>query len=421
MLFNTFKATAQLQMPDNILVGAEKQYWVDSVVGSGSTYTWKIDDVVQQNGKVNLFSFTWNKVGNFFLEVQETSGNNCPGQIMSGWVNVTMSSALAIISPALEVPCAIEAVPPYPDLESFLKAGGNIFDNCKIDSATFRLSSEEITGIGYPEPYLIKREYTISDECGNTGKCLQTITVPGVLTAVATTTNNECQNNSTGKIDIALTGGTPKFTFLWNNGETGKNLVGLPTGLYTVNIIDKNGCITKLSVSIVDEGLIPFAEFTPGLPELMTYSFINSSTNAASYFWDFGDGQTSTSVNPLNTYSVTGSYIVTLIVSNNCGNDTATQLISLDIPELEFYNGFSPNGDGLNDSWNIPVLNYYPINRVTIINRWGSEVWKSINYNNQSNFWSGKNMFGKDLPDGTYFYIINYSNIEKRGWIFIKR
>jgi gliding motility-associated-like protein len=88
---------------------------------------------------------------------------------------------------------------------------------------------------------------------------------------------------------------------------------------------------------------------------------------------------------------------------------------------IDFYNGFSPNGDGKNDSWLIPVLNNYPNNSVLIINRWGDEVWLGNNYDNKSVIWTGKNMTGDELPDGTYYYIIYYNNIKKQGWVFIKR
>jgi gliding motility-associated-like protein len=94
-----------------------------------------------------------------------------------------------------------------------------------------------------------------------------------------------------------------------------------------------------------------------------------------------------------------------------------------DEPEVsfDFFNGFSPNGDGINDWWNIPILGKYPQNSVVIINRWGDEVWKRDNYDNNSVVFKGENMNGNELPDGTYFYIIQYGKIEKRGWVFIKR
>ncbi|MES2691403.1 MAG: ice-binding family protein [Bacteroidota bacterium] len=86
-----------------------------------------------------------------------------------------------------------------------------------------------------------------------------------------------------------------------------------------------------------------------------------------------------------------------------------------------FYNGLSPNNDGVNDSWNIPALNKYPKNFVTVINRYGSEVWKATDYDNNNVKFTGTNLDGDELPDGTYFYVINYNNSKKEGWLIIKR
>lgn len=94
--------------------------------------------------------------------------------------------------------------------------------------------------------------------------------------------------------------------------------------------------------------------------------------------------------------------------------------IALD-EEYEFYNGFSPNGDGKNDYWEIPFLVKYPINKVSIINRWGDVVWLAINYDNVTVRFEGKNMNNVDLPDGTYYYVIEYAVYVKSGWVFIKR
>ena len=73
VMMSTLRVTAQFLMPDNTCVGAEKQYWVDSIVGAGSTYTWKIDHVVQQSGSIDQFSVVWKNAGTYLLEVQETS------------------------------------------------------------------------------------------------------------------------------------------------------------------------------------------------------------------------------------------------------------------------------------------------------------------------------------------------------------
>jgi gliding motility-associated-like protein len=421
VMLSSIRATAQFSMPDNTYVGTEKQYWVDSVVGSGSTYTWKINNEIQYSGPLDRFSIIWNKVGTFFLEVQETSASNCQGEVKSGWVNVTEIPVLLITCPSIDIACAVKTVPEFTNLNAFLLAGGIIDHNCALDSTSFMQSAEVITGSAYPESYEITREYSVSDSCGNTTTCTIVISVPGVLSVVAVPTQLECYDNSTGKIDLTTSGGTPPYTFVWNNGETSEDISGLGTGINTVLVTDKNGCTTTSTTAITVENSLPIAGFIPNFVELMTYSFYNTSSYAETYSWSFGDDQTSTFANPRNTYADIGTYLVTLTVSNNCGTDVTSKELTVALPDLEFYNGFSPNGDRRNDYWEIPVLRYYPLNNVKIINRWGSVVWKTDNYSNTDNFWSGENLNGDNLPDGTYYYIINYGKVEKRGWVFIKR
>ena len=62
-----------------------------------------------------------------------------------------------------------------------------------------------------------------------------------------------------------------------------------------------------------------------------------------------------------------------------------------------FPNVFSPNNDGNNDTWVIRNLQNYPQNELTVLNRWGNEVYKAKGY---SGNWDGDN-----LSEGTYFYV----------------
>ncbi len=81
----------------------------------------------------------------------------------------------------------------------------------------------------------------------------------------------------------------------------------------------------------------------------------------------------------------------------------ATVIIEIVCPDsLKFYNAISPNKDAHNDAFMIDGLQKYPNNTLMIFNRWGMEVLKSKNYEND---WQGT-WNGKDLPDGTYFYYL---------------
>lgn len=67
---------------------------------------------------------------------------------------------------------------------------------------------------------------------------------------------------------------------------------------------------------------------------------------------------------------------------------------------LTFFNSFTPNGDGKNDRWEIKNIDVFPENELTILNRWGGEVFKAKPYQN-SNAWDGS-----DLNSGTYYYLL---------------
>lgn len=71
--------------------------------------------------------------------------------------------------------------------------------------------------------------------------------------------------------------------------------------------------------------------------------------------------------------------------------------------DVVFYNTFSPNKDGNNDTWYIGNILKYPNNRLEIYNRNGKLVYKANGYTNQ---WDGKSYLGEELPAATYFYIM---------------
>jgi gliding motility-associated-like protein len=95
MLFFGFTATAQLAMPDNVCIGATKHYYVDPNPIPGSTYTWRIDGVIQLSSTINEIDITWNTLGTYILDVQELSVAGCPGPLKTGQVFVS-----DMISPA---------------------------------------------------------------------------------------------------------------------------------------------------------------------------------------------------------------------------------------------------------------------------------------------------------------------------------
>jgi gliding motility-associated-like protein len=78
--------------------------------------------------------------------------------------------------------------------------------------------------------------------------------------------------------------------------------------------------------------------------------------------------------------------------------------------------GISPNDDSLNDFFDLSNLN---VAELQIFNRYGTEVYSKKNYKNE---WNGKTNSGKELPEGTYFYVINFETGKaKTGWVYINK
>ncbi|MDH3710664.1 MAG: Ig-like domain-containing protein, partial [Cyclobacteriaceae bacterium] len=116
------------------------------------------------------------------------------------------------------------------------------------------------------------------------------------------------------------------------------------------------------------------------------------------------------------------------ISDGNGGSDTATVTIIVKEVPLRIFNAFSPNGDGQNDVWEIQGIRRFPNNEVQIFNRWGNLVYKIRGYDNTARVWRGQSNEGiilgdKEVPDGSYFYVIDLGDGSKAmsGFVVIHR
>jgi len=99
--------------------------------------------------------------------------------------------------------------------------------------------------------------------------------------------------------------------------------------------------------------------------------------------------------------------------------DRALVLVQVRCEPVEVFSGFSPNGDGVNDQLRFIGIEDFPVNTLTIYNRWGNEVHFAQNYQND---WSGT-WDGKLLIDGTYFWLLEIEGEEEplTGFVQIQR
>jgi gliding motility-associated-like protein/uncharacterized repeat protein (TIGR01451 family) len=152
------------------------------------------------------------------------------------------------------------------------------------------------------------------------------------------------------------------------------------------------------------------------------YTYVSSATTAGTYdpvagIWNIGtmpDPATET-LTIVAIVNMSGNYNNTAVIAGN-GTDTSlgnnTSTIVLTPIEFVIPEGFSPNGDMVNDLFVIRGIENFPNNTFQVFNRWGNLVVEAAPYENE---WDGKsnsdfNVGGDTLPVGTYFYVLDLGN-----------
>ena len=308
---------------------------------------------------------------------------------------------------------------------------------------------------------------TISD--GTPCYIIRTFTIvePQILLASANLINPiDCNNGSSGAIDLIISGGTPPFTYSWSNGSNTQDLSNMVAGNYAVAVTDFNGCTTSEQYSLIRPEPLKIdvitntdfncdlrevtqsfiAQASGGVPpyqyqwssgnssgvnnEIMTtdlngtviltvvdnigctqtytlnvdnveigdIAFEPISTGYISYgiyaiedpiqfnstitgdyesaYWDFGDGTTSTALNPIHTYLIPKEYVVTLTVTYPFGC-VYKYVVTLSVEKgyvLVVPTAFTPNSDGLNETFR-PVTKNLKNVILDIYDSWGSLIY----------------------------------------------
>jgi gliding motility-associated-like protein len=173
-------------------------------------------------------------------------------------------------------------------------------------------------------------------------------------------------------------------------------------------------CGTSSQIAIV---INPLPALTMG-PDLTiaagasTTLNVSVTGNIVSYQWKPSIGLNNATIkDPVASPSSTTVYTLVVIDDNKCETSDSIKItVSGGSSKILVPNAFSPNGDGINDTWMITNLSAYPGATVDVFNRYGQLVFHSENYNKA---WDG-NYNGNPLPMATYYYIIDLKNNEKK-------
>lgn len=281
--------------------------------------------------------------------------------------------------------------------------------------------------------------YTITvrnaDGCTSVTTPITIDPVPGApATANVTVAQPSCIATS-GTITInSPTGNDFTYSINGTDFQGGTTFTNLNPGTYTVTVRTNAGCTSETSATV---------NTVTGTPQISTVQEcrniisggqdyileglpLDNSFNAetASYEWT---NESNTVIGAENIFDVTA-----YVIANNISDDEFPMTITLTVTtpdgceatadfmvESYFCNiprGISPNGDGMNDNFDLIGLN---VKKLSIFNRYGQNVYSRSDYKNE---WHGQTDNGNELPTGTYYYSMEISGSpSKTGWIYINR
>lgn len=263
--------------------------------------------------------------------------------------------------------------------------------------------------------------YTTPGACGGTST-MDIMILPIPTVSISSNVTTGCSPLQVTFIDNSV---PTSSSVVWNfgNGETSSTSTTTTytsTGCYDVTLTSTNagGCSNTLTfddfVCVLAD---PIADFNTSSYSTSMYDpsfhFVNQSTNALNYSWNFGNGTSSSVVNPSVTYpQEPGSYTVQLVAYNAAGcSDTISKIVTV-TDELIFFvpNSFTPNGDEFNNAFS-PVFTsgFDPYEfSFTIFNRWGETVFET---KDATIGWDGT-YHGEIVPEGVYTWTVRMKDIQ---------
>lgn len=228
-----------------------------------------------------------------------------------------------------------------------------------------------------------------------------------------------------------ISGDTQGITYLWSTGETSPTITVDETDTYTLEITVGNCVVTD--TIFVEFGELPVIDLGIDFktcPDEVQIITANVTPEDVTFQWflngDLIPDETSNTLEIILPASTVGTQTYTAVASDGgCMSEDSVDVTLYDIGNCVISQGLSPNGDGFNDALDLEFLSDRSgIDQLQIFNRLGTQVYEKINYINE---WVGTTTDGEELPTGTYFYVINFTNedpqygMQATGWIYLNK
>lgn len=261
--------------------------------------------------------------------------------------------------------------------------------------------------------------------------------------------NIGCRDNSESggckaQAEVNILGGQRPYEYHWHDkfNQRDSLAIGLCQDPVLVSIRDASGCIYS---AFFDAVIYPAAKYSIVVNPDMVFitkpvvdlSIETEDSYIETYEWDFGDDSGATTETVSHAYGDVGFYNISLKTENLDGCDTTVYFNNFEVRELNFCipNVFTPNGDGINDTWIFNILgegssakstdetgfqevekcsgddlifaDHFKSSTLVVINRRGNKVYECTNC---TEYWDGSG-----LPDGVYFYVFTWEGEYSKG------
>jgi len=391
-----------------------------AVFGGKTPYTYAWNTGATSKDLLNLSS------GNYSVKVTDASG--C---VVDKQVDISTLSVLELnLIKSTNVSCAGNA---DGQIELGVKGAFGKYSVTWSDGTSGDLTRNNLSAGTY--------QITVSDEsgCGIT-KAFQ-FTEPQMLDArIESVLDVDC---ALGSIDgvawVSIEGGREPYHITWNTGDSDTREINFSkSGIIKVQITDAGGCTIETETKVdfpsqtAKGGRIGFNYRKLEInseEEVQVSEDIIFETEISNEFiaweWEFGDGEISQDKDPIHHFEMPGMFDVVLKAYDVYGcssQESKTIQVSNPAELVVMPNAFTPNGDGLNDTF-IPKIKAVSSFTMDVFNTWGERIYSTNGL--ESKGWDGTSN-GQILPASNYLYRITYVSsdgrqFEKTGGITLIR
>ena len=379
------------------------------VYGDGNT-------AVRNNA--NDFTYTYTSANSYTASLRVTTDSGCMSALNTQTIRVNPIPVVDFSIPQICLPDGNGQFTSNTSISdgstALLSYRWNFNDPNDASSSTLPNPTHRFSAIG---PFPIQLIVRSNNNCVDSSTKIISSIYPQPKANFNTSATEICVNDAVQFTDLSDGKTSAIATWSWNFSAGNTASIQNPSQLFrdsglvqvALHIFNAQGCVSDTALKTITVYPYPKLDLGPDLKVLQNGQaslkplFVYGT--GLRYLWTpstYLDADTAAI--PISKPLVDITYQLALSNQGGCTVKDEIFIEVLKAPQVP--NAFSPNGDGVNDTWRIPYLDTYPGATVDVFNRYGQKVFSSLGYATE---WTGK-LNGKALPVGTYYYVINPKN-----------